>query len=129
MKSINSFKILDEVNEEKIEKEIKKEKTTFTIPPNNGRKFTKKKVMDGEHMKVISYNILCPSYAKEWTYPYCDYKALEWQNRKKYILQELLSYDSQIICLQEVEDYSYFTKSLKNYESGKFKNYNSKKYF
>lgn len=65
---------------------------------------------------VMSYNVLCDKYATKQIYAYCPTWALEWEYRRKGIMDEILSASSDIICLQEVETeqyYSFFSPTLK----------------
>ncbi|XP_071506337.1 CCR4-NOT transcription complex subunit 6-like [Diadema antillarum] len=65
---------------------------------------------------VMSYNVLCDKYATKQIYAYCPTWALEWEYRRKGIMDEILSGSSDIICLQEVETeqyYSFFSPTLK----------------
>ncbi|TFK67381.1 hypothetical protein BDN72DRAFT_770732 [Pluteus cervinus] len=71
--------------------------------------------LNSETISVISYNILCPKYATEKLYGYTPQWALAWEYRKELILTEVMNYDSEFICLQEVDiaQYEdYFTKHL-----------------
>lgn len=51
----------------------------------------------------MTYNILASTYATNDAYSYCPAWALDWDYRKHVILRELLSYDCDILTLQEVE--------------------------
>lgn len=60
-----------------------------------------------KYVRVISYNILCDSLLSVSTQiseedivktPY-----LQWENRKKVIIQEILALKADIICMQEFE--------------------------
>ncbi|XP_043510401.1 2',5'-phosphodiesterase 12 [Frieseomelitta varia] len=78
------------------------------ICPFNARHaFTKNKLSD-KSFRVTSYNILANIYSetatsKETLYPYCPHYALSMDYRKLLILKELIGYNSDIICLQEVD--------------------------
>lgn len=64
---------------------------------------------------VLSYNILCEKYATAQMYGYTPSWALAWDYRKECILQELVSYNAEFFCLQEVEMgqfYDYFEPKL-----------------
>mmetsp|Transcript_34040 Transcript_34040/g.89356 ORF Transcript_34040/g.89356 Transcript_34040/m.89356 type:complete len:514 (+) Transcript_34040:76-1617(+) len=64
---------------------------------------------------VLCYNVLCSKYATRQIYAYCPSWALEWDYRKKMILDEIKAKDSDIILLQEVEMcefYAYFQPEL-----------------
>ncbi|XP_041707314.1 CCR4-NOT transcription complex subunit 6 [Coregonus clupeaformis] len=65
---------------------------------------------------VMCYNVLCDKYATRQLYGYCPSWALNWEYRKKSIMQEILNCSADIISLQEVETvqyYSYFLPELK----------------
>ncbi|CAG2066169.1 unnamed protein product, partial [Timema podura] len=58
--------------------------------------------------RVVSYNILADLYAdsevaRTQLYPYCPSYALTIDYRKQLILRELLGYNADLICLQEVD--------------------------
>ncbi|XP_073790360.1 CCR4-NOT transcription complex subunit 6a isoform X3 [Danio rerio] len=64
----------------------------------------------------MCYNVLCDKYATRQLYGYCPSWALNWEYRKKSIMQEILSCSADIISLQEVETeqyYNYFLLELK----------------
>ena len=48
----------------------------------------------------MNYNILCDKYATRHVYGYCPSWALQWDYRRKHILEELRSYSADIIALQ-----------------------------
>ncbi|KAK9325548.1 Endonuclease/exonuclease/phosphatase [Lipomyces orientalis] len=50
---------------------------------------------------VVSYNILCDRYTG--IYGYTPSWALQWDFRRESIKQEVVSYDADIMCLQEVD--------------------------
>lgn len=65
---------------------------------------------------VMCYNVLCDKYATRQMYGYCPSWALEWDYRKKGILDEIRHYGADIISLQEVETdqfYHFFLPELK----------------
>ncbi|XP_056587183.1 CCR4-NOT transcription complex subunit 6a isoform X2 [Triplophysa dalaica] len=65
---------------------------------------------------VMCYNVLCDKYATRQLYGYCPSWALNWDYRKKSIMQEILNCSADIISLQEVETeqyYNYFLVELK----------------
>ncbi|KAJ4443448.1 hypothetical protein ANN_05117, partial [Periplaneta americana] len=69
--------------------------------------FTKEQ-LSGETFRVVSYNILADLYAdsdvaRKELYPYCPAYALSIDYRKQLIMKELLGYNADIICLQEVD--------------------------
>ncbi|KAG0066734.1 Glucose-repressible alcohol dehydrogenase transcriptional effector [Linnemannia elongata] len=56
---------------------------------------------------MFCYNILAEKYATAQMYGYTPSWALAWEYRKELILQEVLAYSADIICLQEVESGQY----------------------
>lgn len=52
---------------------------------------------------VMTYNILSDKYATSQQYGYCPSWALEWNYRKGTILNEILRFEPDIVCLQEIE--------------------------
>lgn len=69
--------------------------------------FTREK-LTGRHFRVTSYNILADVYAstdysRDVLFPYCPPYALAIDYRKQLIIKELIGYNSDIICLQEVD--------------------------
>lgn len=72
---------------------------------------------------IATYNILCPTYASSHAFSYVPSWALQWDTRKMSILQDLLLYNADILCIQEIDTASYlefFREQLKirgGYES------------
>ena len=60
-----------------------------------------------EKITVLSYNTLCDSSATESHYGYVPTRVLSWEYRRELILNELRSHNSDIVCLQEVDQGSY----------------------
>ncbi|KAF9236334.1 Endonuclease/exonuclease/phosphatase [Melanogaster broomeanus] len=68
-----------------------------------------------ETFSVLCYNILCEKYATERLYGYTPSWALSWDYRKELILTEVMNYDADFLCLQEVDTAryeEYFVKHL-----------------
>lgn len=49
---------------------------------------------------VMCYNVLCDKYATRQLYGYCPSWALNWEYRKKSIMQEILNCNADIVSLQ-----------------------------
>nr|CAG4640873.1 EOG090X06K5 [Eulimnadia texana] len=65
---------------------------------------------------VMCYNVLCDKLATRQMYGYCPNWALDWEYRRKGILEEIRHYSADIIGLQEVETdqfYNFFLPELK----------------
>ncbi|KAJ8979548.1 hypothetical protein NQ317_017696 [Molorchus minor] len=70
-------------------------------------RFTKCRA-EGREFRVVTYNILadlyCDSdYTREILHPYCPAYALKIDYRKLLILKEIIGYNADLICLQEVD--------------------------
>ncbi|KZW00190.1 hypothetical protein EXIGLDRAFT_604572 [Exidia glandulosa HHB12029] len=70
-----------------------------------------------ETFSVLCYNILCQWYAPSTMYGYTPAWALAWDYRKELILTEMMNYDNDFLCLQEVEG-TQFEKYFKHHLSG-----------
>ncbi|KAI9485944.1 MAG: Endonuclease/exonuclease/phosphatase [Benjaminiella poitrasii] len=57
---------------------------------------------DNDKLSVLCYNILCPKYATSQVFGYTPSWALNWDYRKELIISEVLGYQSDVVCLQEV---------------------------
>lgn len=54
------------------------------------------------NFNILTYNILSDIYAYANKYPSCPQWALRWEYRRKNLLDEIMLYDADILCLQEV---------------------------
>ena len=71
------------------------------------RKFLKEKIIlhPSSNFVVISYNILAQCKVQPPVFPYCKSGALKWQARRRNILEEILAYEADVVCLQDVDHY------------------------
>ncbi|GIX87076.1 CCR4-Not complex 3'-5'-exoribonuclease subunit Ccr4 [Caerostris extrusa] len=58
---------------------------------------------DDESTRCLTYNVLAKMYVEQQRFPYASTKARDTCYRKQILLKELVGYNSDIICLQEVE--------------------------
>jgi mRNA deadenylase 3'-5' endonuclease subunit Ccr4 len=56
-------------------------------------------------LRVLSYNILAPSYARPDRYPFTEGALLAWEARRERLAARLRAADADLLCLQEVEPY------------------------
>lgn len=56
---------------------------------------------------ILSYNTLCQHYATPKMYRYTQSWALNWEYRRDKLKQQILSYDCDVLALQEVETQTY----------------------
>jgi CCR4-NOT transcription complex subunit 6 len=72
--------------------------------------------MHSSKISVLQYNVLAESYAFLNIGGEIKLGELSWENRSAALLDEILSYDADIICLQEVDHfYDFFYPELKNH--------------
>jgi CCR4-NOT transcription complex subunit 6 len=72
---------------------------------------------NNESFSVLCYNVLCEAAGTSRMYPYTPSWALTWDYRKELILTEIMNYDADFLCLQEVDiaQYEeYFMQHLSN---------------
>lgn len=60
-----------------------------------------------DRFTIMTYNTLCDWYATPQMYGYTPSWALAWSYRSQIILKELIAYNSDIICLQEIDKHNY----------------------
>ncbi|KAG8906707.1 Glucose-repressible alcohol dehydrogenase transcriptional effector [Tulasnella sp. 403] len=60
-----------------------------------------------ETFTLLCYNILCERYATSMMYGYTPSWALAWDYRKELILTEIINYEADFLCLQEVDAAQY----------------------
>lgn len=56
-----------------------------------------------DRIRVVTYNVLASIYATSSMFSYCPMWALNWNYRKGRILNEIIGYDADILCMQEVQ--------------------------
>jgi len=54
-------------------------------------------------LTVVTYNVLANKFALSGKHDYCGREFLEWGGRGSRIMEEILAYSADILCLQEVE--------------------------
>eukprot|EP00922_Rhytidocystis_sp_ex-Travisia-forbesii_P063473 GHVS01094439.1.p1 GENE.GHVS01094439.1~~GHVS01094439.1.p1 ORF type:complete len:910 (+),score=145.14 GHVS01094439.1:283-3012(+) len=52
---------------------------------------------------VVTWNVLAEMYATQEAFPHCDAYVLAWPYRRTRILNEMISTNADIVCLQEVQ--------------------------
>ncbi|KAK4879322.1 hypothetical protein RN001_007468 [Aquatica leii] len=73
-------------------------------PFDDRHTYTKTFLTDKKQIRIVSYNILSNLYAENGNdVTYCSPQALSIDYRKQLILKEILGYNADIICLQEVD--------------------------
>ncbi|GBG34739.1 Glucose-repressible alcohol dehydrogenase transcriptional effector [Hondaea fermentalgiana] len=59
----------------------------------------------GPRFKVLSYNVLAQRKLNGPKYGYCDGGDINWHQRKKRLLDEVLAHKPDVLCLQEVDNF------------------------
>ena len=55
--------------------------------------------------RVCSFNVLAQCYVNQIRFPYTAPYALKWRYRRVQLMKEVLSYNADILCLQECDNY------------------------
>eukprot|EP01120_Amphizonella_sp_Union-15-10_P013773 TRINITY_DN6489_c0_g1_i1.p1 TRINITY_DN6489_c0_g1~~TRINITY_DN6489_c0_g1_i1.p1 ORF type:complete len:311 (-),score=40.25 TRINITY_DN6489_c0_g1_i1:37-969(-) len=63
-------------------------------------------------LSLVTYNILGKVYASPQWFPYCENAVLQFSTRSKLILQELQDLEANLICLQELDEFSFWESKL-----------------
>ena len=76
-------------------------------PYHQRQKETKNRFTD-EHIRVVSYNILSDGlaetvFSKDGLFPYCPDEYVSWAYREHLLLDEIIGYNADLICLQELD--------------------------
>lgn len=54
-------------------------------------------------VRLATWNLLAPDYAREDKYPWCQPEHLDWNHRQSLIVPRILALEADLICLQEVQ--------------------------
>lgn len=54
-------------------------------------------------LRLATWNLLAPQYARETKYPWCDPQHLAWEYRQDQIVSQILKLGADVVCLQEVQ--------------------------
>ena len=55
--------------------------------------------------RVCSFNVLAQCYVNAVRFPYTMNHALKWRHRRVQLMKEVLSYNADVLCLQELDNY------------------------
>ncbi|CAK9102628.1 Carbon catabolite repressor protein 4 homolog 1 (CCR4 homolog 1) [Durusdinium trenchii] len=56
-------------------------------------------------LRVASYNVLAQTKLKGPQYAYCKARDINWHQRRQVLLDEILAFEADILCLQEVDHF------------------------
>jgi len=65
-------------------------------------------------ISVVTYNILADDYVKTNYFPWSSLDVLKWEFRKNNIIKKIVSMNSDVICLQEVDHYEELQQNLQS---------------
>ncbi|KAL6619310.1 hypothetical protein ACP70R_034449 [Stipagrostis hirtigluma subsp. patula] len=69
----------------------------------------------GYKFRLVSYNILAQVYVKSAIFPHSPSACLKWKSRSKAVLTELKSFDADLMCIQELDEYdTFYKKNMEN---------------
>ncbi|XP_062231276.1 carbon catabolite repressor protein 4 homolog 4-like [Phragmites australis] len=69
----------------------------------------------GYQFRLVSYNILAQVYVKSAFFPHSPPACLKWKSRSKAVLTELKSFDADLMCIQELDEYdTFYKKNMEN---------------
>ncbi|KAG2627832.1 hypothetical protein PVAP13_3KG263938 [Panicum virgatum] len=69
----------------------------------------------GYQFRLVSYNILAQVYVKSAFFPHSPSACLKWKSRSKAVLTELKSFDADLMCIQELDEYdTFYKKNMEN---------------
>jgi mRNA deadenylase 3'-5' endonuclease subunit Ccr4 len=54
-------------------------------------------------LKLATWNVLAPQYAKSYKYPWCAPQHLDWSHREALVASQIIDLNPDILCLQEVQ--------------------------
>lgn len=86
-----------------------------SLPPQLKRSFTGRyqEQPGPETVRVLQWNLLSQALAEQADgFACCPDAALDWSKRRWRILEEILSYQPDVVCLQEVDHYKFLSASL-----------------
>lgn len=80
----------------------------ISCPFESRHEHTREKLMRPDELRVVTYNILADLYAdsdysRSVLFSHCPAHALEIDYRRQLLLKEILGYNADIVCLQEVD--------------------------
>ena len=78
-----------------------------------------------DHFRVVSYNILSDSlaetdFSKDGLFPYCSDEFVSWNHRCHLLLDEIIGYNADIVCLQELDSKMFRGEFYKTLETEGF---------
>lgn len=64
-------------------------------------------------LRIMQWNLLAQALSQgDDNFVLCPVSALDWEHRKLHILEELLNYNPTILCLEEVDHFSFIKENL-----------------
>ncbi|XP_018898393.2 nocturnin isoform X2 [Bemisia tabaci] len=101
--------------EQKLEGSPRLVRRKFTPVHNmNGNLEDKDKNSDDERIRILQWNVLSQALGQNNdSFVCCPDEALEWKRRRYHMVQEIVSYNPDVVCLQEVDHFEFLKKALK----------------
>ncbi|XP_067661132.1 nocturnin-like [Haliotis asinina] len=96
-------------------KEVQTEVSKKNLPSLIKRQFKSLSAENGPSVRIFQWNILAQALSQgDDNFVLCPPEALDWDNRHLHILEELLTYNASVLCLQEVDKFSFLEGKLKS---------------
>ncbi|XP_046354073.1 nocturnin-like isoform X1 [Haliotis rufescens] len=96
-------------------KEVQTAVSKKNLPSLLKRQFKSLSDEDGPCVRIFQWNILAQALSQgDDNFCLCPIEALDWDNRHLHILEELLTYNASVLCLQEVDRFSFLEEKLKS---------------
>ncbi|KAK7473383.1 hypothetical protein BaRGS_00035356 [Batillaria attramentaria] len=101
--------------------ELRQRRTELNLPPLLKRDFQPASGVEaitdssspGPVLRVMQWNLLAQALSTgDDNFVLCPSEALAWDHRKLHILEEILTYDATVVCLEEVDHFSYIRDNL-----------------
>jgi mRNA deadenylase 3'-5' endonuclease subunit Ccr4 len=71
--------------------------------------------------RIVSYNVLAQCYTRDHYFPWATREQLDWQFRGDNLVREILAFEADVLCLQEVDQFEFFAQHLQENFMGIFK--------
>eukprot|EP01104_Vermistella_antarctica_P010862 TRINITY_DN2943_c0_g1_i2.p1 TRINITY_DN2943_c0_g1~~TRINITY_DN2943_c0_g1_i2.p1 ORF type:complete len:455 (+),score=95.14 TRINITY_DN2943_c0_g1_i2:171-1535(+) len=87
-------------------------KREFVNYEGDGARQPREKTHSPVRFSVVTYNILAQLYCRRYMSPHCSQKWRNWTYRSELQMKELIYLNADVFCLQEVDEFGFFSKRL-----------------
>lgn len=68
-----------------------------------------------DSIKIVQYNVLADAYVNQERYFYCKNEKLDFEHRKWSLLSEIVKYQPDVLCLQELDHFDFWDEQLQHH--------------